>query len=338
MKLFKEIKIKDMKLKNRIVMPPMCMYSAVDGFANDFHVIHYATRAVGQIGLITVEATAVLPNGGITKDDLGIWSDDHIKSLSWIVNRVHHFGSKIGIQLSHAGRKARDANPKIAPSSIPYGDLPSPIEMSIAQIKEVVEAFKAGARRANQAGFDYLEIHAAHGYLINEFISPLSNKRSDSYGGSLEGRIRLLNEIIIAIRNEWPIEKPLGIRISASEYHQDGLKPKDLVEILNQITPGVVDIINVSSGGIIDLKPDSYPGYQLGFAKKIKAETPFFVMGGGLINDARMASDALEDNEADLIYFGRLALRDPYFPLKFAQRLGVEIEWPRQYVRAKTNV
>jgi NADPH2 dehydrogenase len=338
MKLFKEIKIKDMKLKNRIVMPPMCMYSAVDGFANDFHVIHYATRAVGQIGLITVEATAVLPNGGITKDDLGIWSDDHIKSLNWIVNRVHHFGSKIGIQLSHAGRKARDANPKIAPSSIPYGDLPSPIEMSIAQIKEVVEAFKAGARRANQAGFDYLEIHAAHGYLINEFISPLSNKRSDSYGGSLEGRIRLLNEIIIAIRNEWPIEKPLGIRISASEYHQDGLKPKDLVEILNQITPGVVDIINVSSGGIIDLKPDSYPGYQLGFAKKIKAETPFFVMGGGLINDARMASDALEDNEADLIYFGRLALRDPYFPLKFAQRLGVEIEWPRQYVRAKTNV
>lgn len=338
MKLFKEIKIKDMKLKNRIVMPPMCMYSAVDGFANDFHVIHYATRAVGQIGLITVEATAVLPNGGITKDDLGIWSDDHIKSLSWIVNRVHHFGSKIGIQLSHAGRKARDANPKIAPSSIPYGDLPSPIEMSIAQIKEVVEAFEAGARRANQAGFDYLEIHAAHGYLINEFISPLSNKRSDSYGGSLEGRIRLLNEIIIAIRNEWPIEKPLGIRISASEYHQDGLKPKDLVEILNQITPGVVDIINVSSGGIIDLKPDSYPGYQLGFAKKIKAETPFFVMGGGLINDAKMASDALEDNEADLIYFGRLALRDPYFPLKFAQRLGVEIEWPRQYVRAKTNV
>lgn len=338
MKLFKEIKIKDMKLKNRIVMPPMCMYSAVDGFANDFHVIHYATRAVGQIGLITVEATAVLPNGGITKDDLGIWSDDHIKSLNWIVNRVHHFGSKIGIQLSHAGRKARDANPKIAPSSIPYGDLPSPIEMSIAQIKEVVEAFKAGARRANQAGFDYLEIHAAHGYLINEFLSPLSNKRSDSYGGSLEGRIRLLNEIIIAIRNEWPIEKPLGIRISASEYHQDGLKPKDLVEILNQITPGVVDIINVSSGGIIDLKPDSYPGYQLGFAKKIKAETPFFVMGGGLINDARMASDALEDNEADLIYFGRLALRDPYFPLKFAQRLGVEIEWPRQYVRAKTNV
>jgi len=338
MKLFKEIKIKDMKLKNRIVMPPMCMYSAVDGFANDFHVIHYATRAVGQIGLITVEATAVLPNGGITKDDLGIWSDDHIKSLSWIVNRVHHFGSKIGIQLSHAGRKARDANPKIAPSSIPYGDLSSPIEMSIAQIKEVVEAFKAGARRANQAGFDYLEIHAAHGYLINEFLSPLSNKRSDSYGGSLEGRIRLLNEIIIAIRNEWPIEKPLGIRISASEYHQDGLKPKDLVEILNQITPGVVDIINVSSGGIIDLKPDSYPGYQLGFAKKIKAETPFFVMGGGLINDARMASDALEDNEADLIYFGRLALRDPYFPLKFAQRLGVEIEWPRQYVRAKTNV
>lgn len=338
MKLFKEIKIKDMKLKNRIVMPPMCMYSAVDGFANDFHVIHYATRAVGQIGLITVEATAVLPNGGITKDDLGIWSDDHIKSLSWIVNRVHHFGSKIGIQLSHAGRKARDANPKIAPSSIPYGDLPSPIEMSIAQIKEVVEAFKAGARRANQAGFDYLEIHAAHGYLINEFLSPLSNKRSDSYGGSLEGRIRLLNEIIIAIRNEWPIEKPLGIRISASEYHQDGLKPKDLVEILNQITPGVVDIINVSSGGIIDLKPDSYPGYQLGFAKKIKAETPFFVMGGGLINDARMASDALEDNEADLIYFGRLALRDPYFPLKFAQRLGVEIDWPRQYVRAKTNV
>ncbi|MDD2575418.1 MAG: hypothetical protein PHD47_02995 [Acholeplasmataceae bacterium] len=335
MKLFKEIEIKDMKLKNRIVMPPMCMYSAVDGFANDFHVIHYATRAAGQIGLITVEATAVLPNGGITKDDLGIWSDDHIKPLSWIVNRVHYFGSKIGIQLSHAGRKARDANPKIAPSPIPYGDLTSPTEMSINQIKEVVEAFKAGAKRAYQAGFDYLEIHAAHGYLINEFLSPLSNFRSDSYGGSFEGRMQLLKEVIIAVRNEWHIEKPLGIRISASEYHQDGLKPKDLVEILNKITPGVVDVINVSSGGVINVKPDSYPGYQLGFSKKIKAETPFFVMGGGLVNDARMASDALEDDEADLIYFGRLALRDPYFPLKFSQRLGAEIEWPKQYVRAK---
>lgn len=338
MKLFKEIKIKDMKLKNRIVMPPMCMYSAVDGLANDFHVIHYATRAAGQIGLITVEATAVLPNGRITNDDLGIWSDEHIKPLSWIVNRVHYFGSKIGIQLSHAGRKARDANPKIAPSSIPYGDLETPIEMSTVQIKEVVEAFKAGARRAYQAGFDYLEIHAAHGYLINEFLSPLSNNRSDSYGGSFEGRTRLLKEIIIAVRNEWPIEKPLGIRISASEYHHDGLKPKDLVEILNKITPGVVDIVNVSSGGVIDVKPDSYPGYQLGFAKKIKAETPFFVMGGGLVNDARMASDAIEDNEADMIYFGRLALKDPYFPLKFAQRLGADIEWPKQYMRAKTNV
>lgn len=338
MKLFKEIKIKDMVLKNRIVMPPMCMYSAVDGFANDFHVIHYATRAAGQIGLIIVEATTVLPNGGITKDDLGIWSDDHIKPLSWVVNRVHYYGSKIGIQLSHAGRKARDTSPKKAPSPIAYGDYETPEQMTLDDIKEIIEAFKQGARRAYEAGFDYLEIHAAHGYLINEFLSPLSNQRKDSYGGSKEARSKLLYEIIIGVRTVWPIEKPLGIRISASEYHKDGLKPADLVGILNNITPGVVDIINVSSGGVVNTKPDSYPGYQLGFAKKIKTETPFFVLGGGLISDGRMADDALMEHEADLIYFGRLALRDPYFPLKFATRLGVEIEWPKQYVRAKKDV
>ncbi len=335
MRLFDELKIKDMHLKNRIVLAPMCMVSAEEGMANDFHIIHYATRAMGQMGLIIVEATAVAENGMISNKDLGLWSDNQIKPLSWIVNRVKAFGGKVGIQLNHAGRRAKDTEDRVSASSVAYGNFSEPKELTIPEIKEIVEAFKAAAKRAYTAGFDFLEIHAAHGYLINSFLSPLTNKRADIYGGSLENRSRLLYEIIEAIREEWPIEKPLGIRISYTDYHKDGLDVKDYIEILNNIKPNLVDVIDVSSGGILKEKVEEYPAYQLRGAKMLKTHTNYLIIAGGVITDAKLADDIIKLNDADLIYFGRLALKDPYFPLKFARDLNIEIPWLRQYERAK---
>lgn len=335
MRLFDDLKIKDMHLKNRIVLAPMCMVSAEDGMANDFHILHYATRAMGQMGLIIVEATAVLENGMISNKDLGLWRDEQIKPLSWIVNRVKAFGGKVGIQLNHAGRRAKDTEDRVSASKIAYGDFNEPKELTIPEIKEIIEAFKDSARRAGIAGFDFIEIHAAHGYLINSFLSPLSNKRADIYGGSLENRSRLLYEIIDAIREVWPLEKPLGIRISYTDYHKDGLDIQDYIEILNKIKPDLVDVIDVSSGGILKEEIEEYPAYQLRGAKMLKTHTNYPIIAGGMINNAKLADDIIRLNDADLIYFGRLALKDPYFPLKFARDLNIEIPWLRQYERAK---
>ena len=337
MELFKPIKIKDLEIKNKIVMPPMCMYSADNGFVSDFHIIHYASRAAGQVGLIIVEATAVEPNGRITDKDLGIWSDEHIKGLSWIVNRVHFLGGKIGIQLAHAGRKAKDTNNRIAPSAIAYGDLGIPHEMTLMEIEEIIDSFRKAARRAYIAGFDFIEIHAAHGYLINEFLSPLSNKRRDLYGGTQENRSRLLYDIIKAVRLEWPDEKPLGIRVSATEYHPDGLKPDDIVQIINNIDNNLIDVVDVSTGGIILKHVDEYPGYQIAHANKIKRETPYLVIGGGVITDPLFAEDILRNNEADMLYFGRISLREPYFPIRFSIQTKQDIPWLKQYERAKNK-
>lgn len=335
MKLFDPLIIKDMKLKNRIVMPPMCMYSATNGMANDFHIIHYATRAMGQMGLIIVESTAVLDNGQITNKDLGIWKDEHIKPLSWIVNRVKAFDGKIGIQLGHAGRRAQDTDNRVSASAIPFGNFDTPKALTLEEINAVIFAFKAAAKRAYLAGFDFIEIHAAHGYLINSFLSPLSNHRTDQYGGSKENRARLLYEIIDAVREEWPMEKPLGVRISYHDYDNEGMQAEDYIELFNGLKPGLVDVINVSTGGILQIKVDDYPGYQLPGAKKLKKNTSFSILAGGLIYDASLANDIIEAGDADLIYFGRLALRDPYFPLRFAKLLKADITWPEQYERAK---
>lgn len=335
MKLFEPIQIKDMKLKNRIVMPPMCMYSATDGMANDFHIIHYATRAMGQMGLIILESTGVLENGQISNQDLGIWKDEQIKPLSWVVNRVKGFGSMVGIQLNHAGRRAHDTENRFAPSMIAFGKMPLPKAMSIDDIEDVKKAFKEGARRCLEAGFDFIEIHAAHGYLLHSFLSPLSNHRTDKYGGSLENRSRLLYEVIEEVRSVWPLKKPLGIRISYYDYDLNGLHAKDLVEVINGIEEGMIDVVNVSTGGILQVKVDDYPGYQLPGAKAIKKATQQSVIAGGLINDASFANNILKENEADLIYFGRLSLKDPYFPLRFSKLLGADIPWMKQYERAK---
>lgn len=333
-KLFSPIIIKNMELKNRIVLPPMCMYMAEEGFVNDFHVIHYATRAIGQMGLIVVESTAVMDNGQISKNDLGIWDDIFIPGLKKVVKAVHDNDAKIGIQIAHAGRKAKDALNKVAPSALSYGNYKEPKEMTSKEIKEAISAFGKAAKRADEAGFDFLEIHGAHGYLINQFLSPISNQRTDSYGGNFKNRKNFLLEVISEIKKYWPKEKPLGIRLSATEYEDKGLNLSDILALVYCIEKDI-DIINVSTGGITYGSVHDYPGYQIKYAREIKSKIDKVIIAGGLIKTSELASMILNDNVADLVYFGRLGLKEPYFPLRFAEELGVEISWPKPYVRAK---
>lgn len=334
--LFTPLTIKNMELKNRIVMPPMCMYSATEaGMATDFHVIHYASRAVGQIGLITIEATAIEPDGRITVNDLGIWDEEHVKGLKWITKQIHANDAKASLQIAHAGRKSKATDTPKAPSAIAFEGYPTPSAMTVDDIKDIIEKYRNAARRAREANFDCIEIHAAHGYLIHEFVSPISNTRTDQYGGTQVNRNRLLYEVIEAVRSEWPMEYPLSLRISAEDYVKEGLHPQLWAEIINGMPHGYVDIIHVSSGGLVKVPIDDYPGYQLMFAKKIRKETKLTVIAGGLIEDPVMANGVLESDEADLIFFGRLALKDPYFPLRFAQRMRYDLTWPNQYIRAK---
>lgn len=332
-KMFSPIKIKNLELKNRIVMPPMCMYMAEGGFVNDFHVTHYTTRAIGQMGLIIVESTAVMDNGGLTNKDLGIWDDKFIPGFQEIVKNVKKQDAKIGLQINHAGRKAKDANVKIAPSALNYGNYDMPKEMSTEEIKEAIKAFGSAAKRADAAGFDFLEIHAAHGYLINQFLSPLSNKRNDEYGGNFKNRKRFLEEVIKEVKENWPKEKPLGIRFSATEYDKKGLNLSDILALVYCFEKEV-DIVNVSTGGITLIPVKDYPGYQLSYAKEIKNKAHLKVLAGGLITTSSMGEMILNENIADLVYYGRLSLRDPYFPLRFAKELNVNIKWPKPYERA----
>lgn len=337
-KLFESIKIKDMELKNRIVMPPMCMYSTDDnGHANDWHYIHYATRAIGGTGLIIVEATAVEKRGRISNRDLGIWDDSHVEGLSKIVGLSKKYGAKIAIQLAHAGRKCEvEAENIIAPSPIAYNEkYKTPIEMTKEDIKTVIKAFKEGARRALSAGFDAIEIHAAHGYLINEFLSPLSNKRNDEYGGSLENRTRFLKEIIREVRRVWPENKPLIVRVSAEDYVEGGNHPEDLAEMINLVKEEGVDLIDVSSGAVVPAPIKAYPGYQVKFAEVIKDKTGLPVIAGGLISEPEMAEEIIANNRADLVFLGRELLRNPYWPLQAAKKLRHNIDWPVQYERSR---
>ncbi len=337
-KLFESIKIKDMELKNRIVMPPMCMYSTDDnGHANDWHYIHYATRAIGGTGLIIVEATAVEKRGRISNRDLGIWDDSHVEGLSKIVGLSKKYGAKIAIQLAHAGRKCEvETENIIAPSPIAYNEkYKTPIEMTKEDIKTVIKAFKEGARRALSAGFDAIEIHAAHGYLINEFLSPLSNKRNDEYGGSLENRTRFLKEIIREVRKVWPENKPLIVRVSAEDYVEEGNHPEDLAEMINLVKEEGVDLIDVSSGAVVPAPIKAYPGYQVKFAEVIKDKTGLPVIAGGLISEPEMAEEIIANNRADLVFLGRELLRNPYWPLQAAKKLRHNIDWPVQYERSR---
>ncbi|WP_449620320.1 NADPH dehydrogenase NamA [Robertmurraya sp. Marseille-Q9965] len=334
-KLFSSYTIKDLTLKNRIVMAPMCMYSSEneDGKVEDFHITHYVSRAIGQVGLIIQEATAVTPQGRISSKDLGIWSDDHIEGLSRLTSLIKSYGTKTGIQLAHAGRKAVLDGEIIAPSAIPFNEeMKTPKEMTIADIRETIEAFKEAAVRVKKSGYDVIEIHAAHGYLINEFLSPLSNKRDDEYGGTPENRYRFLREVIDAVKEVW--DGPLFVRVSASDYQAEGLQPEDYVVFSRWMKEQSVDLIDVSSGAVVPARIHAYPGYQVPFAEAIKHGADIATGAVGLITTGKQAEEILQNDRSDLIFIARELLRDPYFPRTAAKDLGVTIEPPKQYDRA----
>ncbi|MFA5635508.1 MAG: NADPH dehydrogenase NamA [Anaerovoracaceae bacterium] len=335
--IFSEYSIKNLAIKNRIVMPPMCMYVAPEtGMVTGWHVIHYATRAVGGAGLIIVEATGVAPEGRLTSNDLGIWEDAHVPGLTSIVKAVHENGAKIGIQINHGGRKCEAMGMDIeAPSAIAYDEKSkTPRAMTKDDIVETVNEFKNAAIRADKAGFDLIEIHAAHGYLLSEFLSPLTNRRQDEYGGSYENRVRFLGEVLDAVRSVWPQDKPIEVRVSAEDYGEGGNQPADLAAMLNLIKDRGIDSINVSTGGVIPVVPKAFPGYQVPHAEMIKRLTGLPVAAGGLLSDPTEVNKVIEEEKADQVYLGRELLRNPYWALHASRTLGVDMEWPAPYKRA----
>ncbi|WP_110932959.1 NADPH dehydrogenase NamA [Paenibacillus bouchesdurhonensis] len=333
-KLFSPYTIKNVTLKNRIVMSPMCMYSSYnrDGKVTDWHRVHYPSRAAGQVGLVMLEATAIAPEGRISYQDLGIWSDEHIEGLQEIVRLIHHHEAKAAIQLAHAGRKAELEETIIAPSAIPFEGMKMPKEASKKDITDVIASFRDGARRAREAGFDIIEIHGAHGYLISEFLSPLANKRTDEYGGNADNRYRLLREIIEAVKTEW--SGPIFVRISANEYHEDGNSLEQFIQFAGYMKEQGIDLIDCSSGGIVPASIDVYPGYQVSLADEIRNRAGMATGAVGLISSGLQAEEILGNGRADLIFVGRELLRNPYWPLSAAKELGITIERPKPYHRA----
>jgi NADPH2 dehydrogenase len=337
-KLFTGFKLKELEIKNRIVMAPMCMFCAdTDGKSNDWHFTHYVTRAVGGAGLIIMEATGVESRGRITEKDLGLWKEEQIEGLSNIVKACKEQGTRIGIQLGHAGRKSEVlSEPSIAPSPVPFSEnYRIPVEMTKEDINTVVNSFKEAARRANEAGFDTIEIHGAHGYLISEFLSPLTNHRTDEYGGTMENRLRFLREIVREIKTVWPGHKPIIVRVSAEDYVEEGNHDTIVADMLNLVKEEGIDLVNVSSGGVVNAVPNVYPGYQVTMAETIRKTTGLPVIAGGLITTSQMAEEIISNKRADLIFLGRELLRNPYWPLSAAKELNEEIEWPAQYRGAR---
>ncbi|MBD7906757.1 NADPH dehydrogenase NamA [Sporosarcina gallistercoris] len=336
-KLFEPYTIRNLTLKNRIAMSPMCMYSShnEDGKVEDWHRVHYGSRAVGQSGLIILEATAVQPQGRISAQDLGIWDDAHIEGLTELTRLIKQHGAAAGIQLAHAGRKATVDGEIQAPSALAFSDeYKTPVAMSKDEISETVHAFELAAKRAADAGFDLLELHGAHGYLINEFLSPLSNHRTDEYGGSAENRYRFLREIIDAVRKTW--EGPLFVRISAEDYTEGGMTSEQYVEMAKWMKDQGVDLIDVSSGAVVPAKIEVFPGYQVPFAETIRTGAEIATGAVGLITSGLQAEEILRNDRADLILIGRELLRDAYWPYSAARELHTEIEAPTQYGRAWT--
>ena len=350
--LFDPFEIRSVRFKNRIAISPMCQYSSVDGFANDWHLVHLGSRATGGAALVMQEATAVSPRGRITFDDMGLWKDEQIEALQRITRFIKKQGSVPGIQFAHAGRKASILSPwqggKVievsaggwmsqAPSAIPFRVTdPIPEAMSKADIIQLREDFKSATRRALTAGFEVIEIHGAHGYLINSFLSPLSNQRADEYGGSFENRIRLLEEIVSDIRTIWPEKFPLFVRISATDYVDGGWDLPSSIQLAMHLKTLGVDLIDASSGGLIsNVRIPLGPGYQVPFAEAIRKETGIMTGAVGLITKAEQANEIIKSGKADLVLIARESLRNPYFPITAAKELGMEISWPVQYERAK---
>jgi 2,4-dienoyl-CoA reductase-like NADH-dependent reductase (Old Yellow Enzyme family) len=352
MRLFTPLKIREVTLRNRIVVSPMCQYSSTDGFANDWHLVHLGSRAVGGAAIVFTEAAAVLPEGRISPQDLGIWKEEQIEPLARITRFVRKQGAVPGMQLAHAGRKGSTYRPweklhgaipeseggwkPVAPSAVAFSDnYPMPSALDERGIGAAVASFAGAARRALDAGFQVIEIHAAHGYLIHEFLSPLSNQRTDHYGGSLENRTRFLREVVSAVRLVWPERLPLFLRISASDWVEGGWDIDQSVELARQVGPLGVDLIDCSSGGnVSSAKIPVRPGYQVPFAQAIRQKTGILTGAVGLITSREQAETILQDGQADLILMAREFLRHPYLPLQAGREAGELVPWPAQYQRA----
>jgi NADH:flavin oxidoreductases, Old Yellow Enzyme family len=345
------LQIKSVTIKNRIGMPPMCQYSAIDGLANDWHFVHYGTRAVGGAGLIILEATAVAPEGRITPFDLGLWNDEQMVGLQILSELIHEHGAVAGIQIGHAGRKASHDSPAnggkqlsandsgwitVAPSAIPFDPAEiAPKELDKQEIAKIVSQFKDTAQRVRHAGFKVLELHGAHGYLIHQFLSPLTNHRTDEYGGSFENRIRFLLEIVTAVKTVWPTDFPLFVRISATDWAEGGWNPDETVRLATILRENGIDLIDCSSGGNIHgVKIPVAPGYQILFSEIIR-KTGIMTAAVGLITTAEQVQNILNKEQADIVLLGRELLRNPYFPLLSTVKTSNEIDWPTQYLRAK---
>ncbi|MBQ0909478.1 NADH:flavin oxidoreductase/NADH oxidase [Flavobacterium sp. F-328] len=350
--LFSPLTIKSITLKNRLAISPMCQYSAVDGFANDWHLVHLGSRASGGAGLIIQEATSVSPEGRISPEDLGLWKDEQIEKMQQINRFIISQNSVPGIQLAHAGRKASAASPwnggrkvaiekggwnTVAPSAIPFYDTdPAPLALDLDGIQKVIADFKSATKRAVQAGFQVMEIHAAHGYLMHQFLSPLSNTRTDAYGGSFENRIRFTLEIVAAVQAEWPENLPLFVRISATDWAEGGWNLQESIALSRILKEKGVDLIDASSGGAVTQQQIPVgPNYQVPFAESIKMEVGILTGAVGLITEAAQAEEIVASGKADLVLVARESLRDPNLGLTFAHELKAEIAWPKQYERAK---
>ena len=350
--LFDELKLRGLTLRNRIAVSPMCQYSCVDGLATEWHFVHLASRAVGGAALVFTEATAVTADGRISPQDLGIWSDAQAAALAPIVAFIRSQGAAAGVQLAHAGRKASTRRPwdppglvpeseggwtrVDAPSAIPFSsDFLVPHEMSEKEIAGVVAAFVAAARRALAAGFQVIELHAAHGYLLHEFLSPLSNTRTDRYGGSFENRTRIVREVATAVRTVWPESLPLFVRVSATDWTAGGWDLPQSVELARTLKSCGVDLIDSSSGGnVATAKIPLGPGYQVPFAEAIRRDAGIATGAVGLITGAAQADEVIRSGQADVVLLAREMLRDPYWPMRAAAELGQAIAWPAQYLRA----
>jgi 2,4-dienoyl-CoA reductase-like NADH-dependent reductase (Old Yellow Enzyme family) len=349
--LFDSLKLREVVLSNRIGIPSMCQYSARDGMAEDWHFVHYGSRAVGGAALMNIEATAVSPEGRISPGDLGLWDDKQIEPLARIARFVQAQGCVAGIQLAHAGRKAsvglgwqvqrtlgenEGGWTVVGPSPVSFGeDYAVPRELDEAGIRHVVDRFVASARRAREAGFRIVEIHAAHGYLLHQFLSPLANKRTDSYGGNFENRTRLVREVVAAVRAEWPEGLPLLIRLSATDWVEGGWNADETVELCRRLKGLGVDLVDVSSAGVIPTaKIPVGPGYQTEFAARVRHEADIPTTAVGLITSPAQADHVIRTGQADMVLLGREVLRDPYWPLHAAQVLGQTAVWPTQYLRS----
>lgn len=349
--LFEPLAVRGVQFPNRIAVSPMCQYSSRDGFANDWHFVHLASRAVGGAGLVFTEATAVLPEGRISPYDLGIWDEAHIPMLARITHFVAGQGAVPGIQLAHAGRKGGTGRPwegggavasqhggwtPVAPGPAPFDQgYPVPQVLGEDGIARVVAGFRQAAERALGAGFQVVEVHAAHGYLLHEFLSPLSNPRGDRYGGSFDNRVRLLGEVVEAIRSIWPERLPLFVRISATDWVDGGWAVEDSVDLARRLASLGVDLVDCSSGGnVAGVRIPLGPGYQTGFSQRIRREAGVLTGAVGLITEPAQADHIVRTGQADLVLLARELLRDPYWPLRAARVLGVEVPWPPQYLRA----